>query len=52
MGEDRKEIEVTPEMIEAAMEKLQEYDRAWEYIDRDMMAGILRAALSRVQRAS
>jgi hypothetical protein len=40
-----EEIEVPPEMIDAAMKHLWGYKVAWEYVDRDMMTEILRAAL-------
>ena len=46
------EIEVTPAMIEAAMEVLWRYADASEYVDRDMMREILRGALSRTNGAA
>jgi hypothetical protein len=44
-GAPEHEIEVTPEMVERAMRKLWTYSDVSEYIDRDMMQEILRAAL-------
>lgn len=44
---DRPAIELSDEMIDAAMGRLQAFDRAWEHIDRDMMKEILLAAFSR-----
>jgi hypothetical protein len=44
---------ISAEMIEAAMKQLGTYEVASEYVDREMMREILRAALSsRVKRAS
>jgi hypothetical protein len=50
------DVEITPAMIEtglkAAMDRLYKYDVAWEYVDRDMMRGIILAALVGVFGAS
>jgi hypothetical protein len=47
----RQEPEMPAEALEAAMAQLRLYEVASEYIDRDMMREILRAALSRIKRA-
>jgi hypothetical protein len=45
-GGGAPEIEITSEMVDAAMRRLWQYPVASEYVDRDMMTEILRAALS------
>lgn len=51
-GEALPKVEVTKEMLDAAMRRLQAYDRAWEYVDREMMHEILCAALSGIERTT
>lgn len=47
------EIEITPEMIEAAMVPMRSMSNyAWEYVDEEIVREMLRAALSRLKRAT